>query len=259
MNESKVIMLRNDIFIGYSHQDKNWLNKLKIHLKHLEQQYEFSIWDDSKIDAGAVWRNEIKKATESARVVILLISAHFLSSDFIVKEELPPLLKAAKEDGAIILMLIVSACMIKDVESLNKFQFANSPDLPLNGIKNHEIDRLFVDVTEQTKRILVEHQKQSIDNDENKTINKTESNTKEIVATSIANYSVLKLLSEHFEKGLTMSELHQLSKIKNRKYIANAVYYMESVGIVMKRRIKGKIFFKLTNEGKKRFNSIVIQ
>jgi len=185
--------------------------------------------------------------------------AHFLSSDFIVKEELPPLLKAAEQDGATILMLIVSACMIKDVESLNKFQFINSPDLPLNGIKNHEIDRLFVDVTEQTKRILVEHQKHSIDSNETKTSKETESNIKEIVATSIANYSVLKLLSEHFEKGLTMSELHYLSKLRNRKYIANAIYKMESTDIVQKRKIDGKTYFKLTNQGKKYFDSIIIQ
>jgi len=52
-------MQRNDVFIGYSHRDKDWLSKLKIHLKHLEQQYEFSIWDDSKINAGAVWRSSL--------------------------------------------------------------------------------------------------------------------------------------------------------------------------------------------------------
>ncbi len=59
------------------------------------------------------------------------MSADFLASDFIVTDELPPLLKAAEEDGATILSVIVSPCRFERMESLSRFQSVNNPKKPL--------------------------------------------------------------------------------------------------------------------------------
>jgi len=246
-------MKRNGVFISYSHKDKEWLTKLKSQLNHLERKYEFSIWDDSKIEAGSNWRTEIKIALESARVAILLISAHFLSSDFIRNEELPPLLKAAKDDGATILMIIVSPCMVNDVESLSKFQYVNAPTASLSGLDKHQADQIFVKATENTRRILIEHQENS-DNEKVKTKSEVRSEMKEFVGLSIATYKVLKLLSINNE--LTMTELHRTSNIRNRKFIAKAVYDMELKGIITKNKINDKTYFCLNAESKNILNSI---
>ena len=39
------------IFISYSHMDEEWKDKLRPHLKVLEQLGEIVIWDDRKIGA----------------------------------------------------------------------------------------------------------------------------------------------------------------------------------------------------------------
>ena len=51
-----------------------------------------------------------EEALDRARIAILLISADFLASDFIIDNELPQLLNAAKEKETVILLIKVKAC-----------------------------------------------------------------------------------------------------------------------------------------------------
>ena len=112
---------RTTVFVSYSHQDSKWLEKLQIHLKPLERDYGFDIWDDTKIKPGSKWRQKIKEAIDSAKIGICLVSADFLASNFVKENELPPLLAAAEQDGAIILSIILSPCMFEETYGLSQF------------------------------------------------------------------------------------------------------------------------------------------
>jgi hypothetical protein len=125
---------RTRVFISYSHKDLKWLERVQIHIKPLVSAGAITCWEDTQIAAGEDWRAVIRTELSAARVAILLISADFLASEFIANEELPSLLRAAEEDGAVILPLIVSPSSFAD-SRLARFQAINSPDDPLIGMK----------------------------------------------------------------------------------------------------------------------------
>ncbi len=46
---------RPKIFISYSHEDKEWLERLLVHLKPLERGGTIDLWDDTRIKTGDRW------------------------------------------------------------------------------------------------------------------------------------------------------------------------------------------------------------
>lgn len=145
---------RTKVFISYSHYDTPWIERLRVHLKPLERDYDIKIWDDRKIRAGSKWKEEIEEAIRSAKVAVLIISADFLASDFIVNNELPPLLDAAETDGAVILPLIVSPSRFLSTKSLSQFQAINDPARPLISMAKGEQEETLVKVSEDIEIVL---------------------------------------------------------------------------------------------------------
>jgi TIR domain len=145
---------RDKVFVSYSHLDKEHLTDIQRHFKPFLSQIDF--WDDSKIQPGQKWKDEIKNAINQTKVAILLVSTDFLGSEFIATDELPPLLKAAEENGAVILILILKPCLFEEFDELNKFQALNPPSKPVIKMDYTEKEDLFVNLVRQTKRILNE-------------------------------------------------------------------------------------------------------
>ena len=56
----------------------------------------------------------------------------FLASDFVVNNELPPLLHRAANGGVLIVPLIIGPCLFSEHDELSRYQGVNSPDRPLS-------------------------------------------------------------------------------------------------------------------------------
>jgi hypothetical protein len=130
------------VFISYSHADKEWLERLKRHLKPLVREGRLECWDDTHIQPGDDWKQEIQNALDPARVAVLLISADFFASDYIDENELPPLLTMAQDKGTRILPVILSASRFARNPSLARFQAVNPPDQPLDELPRAEQEKI---------------------------------------------------------------------------------------------------------------------
>src|SRR5215470_11517479 len=95
------------VFISYSHRDEMWKDRLLTQLRVFQQHSILELWHDRRIGAGADWYQEICQALEAAHVAVLLISANFLTSPFILREEVARLLMRAQQDGLPIVPILV--------------------------------------------------------------------------------------------------------------------------------------------------------
>src|SRR5438046_1758267 len=71
-----------EIFCSYAHQDEAWLRKLETHLSLLKRQGLVSLWHDRLLVPGTDWTQTIDASLETASVILLLVSADFIASDY---------------------------------------------------------------------------------------------------------------------------------------------------------------------------------
>lgn len=137
------------IFISYSHLDTSCLDRLLVHLTPLRRQKLIDCWSDKNIRTGDKWKPEVLSNLENAAVAVLLISADFLASDFIVNHELPLLLINAEAKGIRILPVILKPCGFSRDTTLNSFQSLNDPKQPLLGMNMIDQEHLYDQIAQE--------------------------------------------------------------------------------------------------------------
>ncbi len=140
-------MRKDKVFFSYSHKDEYILNEILVMLKPYVKNGP-ELWSDKCIQPGREWRIEIENALNTAKVAVLLVSKDFLASDFIVEEELPPLLEAAQRKETTIAWVLVGSCGFEKT-SISRFQPLISPNRPLRSLSGDRRSKAIKGVAEQ--------------------------------------------------------------------------------------------------------------
>ena len=71
-----------EVFYSYAHEDEELVKELQKHLSILKRQGVIREWYDREITAGTDWKGQLDQHLNAAGVILLLVSADFLASDY---------------------------------------------------------------------------------------------------------------------------------------------------------------------------------
>ena len=126
---------RPTVFISYSHKDEEWKDRLLPYLKALVLEGIVDLWEDSKIGTGDDWYPEIETAMEKSQAAVCLISENYLSSDFIIKEEVPYLLSKRHDDGMPFMPILISRARGRLCPGYGAFKCSQEMSSASRGLK----------------------------------------------------------------------------------------------------------------------------
>ena len=95
------------LFYSYSHKDEVLRNELETHLKLLHRQGLIQPWYDRCIDPGAEWSQDIENNLNQADIILLLVSADFIASDYCYEIEMPRAMERHNQRKACVIPIIL--------------------------------------------------------------------------------------------------------------------------------------------------------
>ena len=145
--EVYLIASRNSVFVSYAHRDKRHLDRLLVHLAPLRRiGRAIDVWSDRRIAAGDKWEEEINLALRSSSIAILLVSADFLASQFIMQREWPEILRKSKTGRLKVLPVVLGHCGFALDKPLGAFHAVNDPTRPIESLPVAERERAWLRV-----------------------------------------------------------------------------------------------------------------
>ncbi len=83
------------------------LENLKAHLTLLKRQGLITVWADTNISPGSNWEQEIEKHLNAANIILLLVSADFMASDYCYSKEMFRAVERHDRGEAIVIPIIL--------------------------------------------------------------------------------------------------------------------------------------------------------
>jgi len=135
------------VFYSYSHKNEELRKKLEDHLSTLRRNGEIEDWHDRKIVPGEYWDREISDKLNLADIILLLVSADFLASDYCYEKEMVRAVERHENEEAVVIPIILGSCDWKDtVFGQRNIQSLPKDTLPVTNWTN--IDNAFLNIVE---------------------------------------------------------------------------------------------------------------
>ncbi len=144
------------VFISYSHLDEVWKERVLTHLKVLEKEGITTIWHDRDIPIGTDWWPQIQTRIHEARVVVMLITANFLTSDFIKEKEMPLIWQRRRNGEITVIPVLVEPCAWQSVTWLAEIQLLPKDGKPLSSFPKHKAETELAAITQQIHHTLID-------------------------------------------------------------------------------------------------------
>jgi hypothetical protein len=115
------------IFLSYSHKDSEIKEELDTHFAPLKRSGKVQVWNDRDISLGEEWNAEILRELEEANIILLLVSANFIASNYIWEKEISRAMQRHERKEARVIPIFAKKCVFEDMP------FAKLQGLPKNA------------------------------------------------------------------------------------------------------------------------------
>lgn len=99
-----------NLFYAYAEADETLRQELENHLISLKREGLIAPWHKGSISAGSNWRQEITTHLNSAQVILPLVSASFLASDFCESALLDHVIERHNTEQILVIPIILRPC-----------------------------------------------------------------------------------------------------------------------------------------------------
>jgi hypothetical protein len=106
--------------ITYQHKDTKYLNELREHLGTLIHRGRIEFFSDREISGGREWNPEIREKLDAAKVIVPLISPHFLGSAYTQTVELPTAMSRQQQGEVVVLPVLLEECDWEGLDGIAK-------------------------------------------------------------------------------------------------------------------------------------------
>lgn len=130
--------IASSVFISYSHRDENWKARLHNHLSRVIAAPHISAWHDQ--NSNSLHYPQMLQALENCQIAIILISAHFLSSECLLMQHMPKLLALQQQQRVQLYPLILKPCTWQLVDWLTQVPIYPAPDRYLSAGNEGQIE-----------------------------------------------------------------------------------------------------------------------
>lgn len=140
-----------EVFYAYAPKDEPYCQELDKHLSILKRQGLISTWHPRLILAGANWSQDIDAHLNQAAVILLLISADFLASDYCYSIELQQALERHQAGEVRVIPILLRSVDWKGAS------FAHLQPLPIDGrfiTQWEDLDTAFTEVAAGIRRAI---------------------------------------------------------------------------------------------------------
>jgi hypothetical protein len=139
------------LFLSYSHSDERWAERLRDHLSALRQEELVQDWYDRDILPGEHWEDAIAAELDRANVVIPIISASFLASEYCTGVEMTRAFEMHERGDTFIVPVILRAV------DWEKTSFGGLQALPRDGkpiLSHRDREQALRDVARGIRRLI---------------------------------------------------------------------------------------------------------
>ncbi|MBO0790021.1 MAG: toll/interleukin-1 receptor domain-containing protein [Ktedonobacteraceae bacterium] len=135
----------------YAREDQRFLKELNKYLAPLQRVGNITLWADINISPGEVWERELHARLDQAQIILLLVSASFIASDYCYHQEMHRALHRHRHGEARVIPIILAAVMWQ-ITPLGELQALPEDARPVTHW--HNSDEAFANVVEGIHQVV---------------------------------------------------------------------------------------------------------